>query len=263
MRLSATSILFGLALLTMGAGCRLQNGPNPRDIRPDSVEGALEPIDGKKGDAETSAPKAGQVQESGASDGAVTLHATDSPGAKVQPGPGGTGTVKVQPEKVAKAINRDPQKQAEEAAKEARARGITYAPTGAGKDMLATLDPKRFSVFIGLVAKSGISSELTGEDRMTLLAPTDDAFKAVPAATLDALRKDPERLKTFIRSHMLYGQSRVEDLVHVERVMSKGGKAWDISGGEKDLKIGGAKFIKADILAKNGLVHEVDKVLIP
>jgi uncharacterized surface protein with fasciclin (FAS1) repeats len=118
------------------------------------------------------------------------------------------------------------------------------------------------STFSSLIVKAGLGATLNGAGPFTVFAPTNDAFKAVPAKTMDALAQDPALLRKVLTYHVLAGKVMSGDV--------KNGPAKTVQGASVTLARAGT-FVTveeslvqtADIVATNGVVHTVDRVLIP
>jgi uncharacterized surface protein with fasciclin (FAS1) repeats len=113
-----------------------------------------------------------------------------------------------------------------------------------------------------LINDAGMADTLRGPGPYTVFAPTDDAFKAVPAATLDALAKDKNRLKAVLSYHVVAGTLTSADV--------KNGPVKTVQGSDVTLYKSGtfltveeAVVTSPDIRATNGVIQVVDKVLIP
>ncbi len=135
----------------------------------------------------------------------------------------------------------------------------TSAPVSVA-DTIAT-NPE-LSTLNGLVVKAGLSDTLKGTGPFTVFAPTNDAFKAVPAKTMDDLGKDPAKLKALLTYHVVPGKVASADV--------KNGNAKTVNGANVALSKAGtfvtveeAMVQTADISATNGVVHTVDRVLMP
>ncbi|MEP6825646.1 MAG: fasciclin domain-containing protein [Ramlibacter sp.] len=122
-------------------------------------------------------------------------------------------------------------------------------------------DPQ-LSTLNGLVHQAGLSDMLQGAGPYTVFAPTNDAFKAVPAKTMDELGKDPARLKAVLSYHVLPLRVAAADV--------KPGNAKTAQGANVALARAGtfvtvedAMVQTPDIMASNGVIHIVDRVLIP
>lgn len=122
-------------------------------------------------------------------------------------------------------------------------------------------DPQ-LSTLNGLVQKAGLADTLRGAGPYTVFAPTNEAFKAVPAKTLDALAADPAKLKSVLAYHVLPARVAAADV--------KAGNARTVQGANLALARAGefvtvedAMVQTADVAATNGVVHKIDRVLTP
>jgi uncharacterized surface protein with fasciclin (FAS1) repeats len=130
----------------------------------------------------------------------------------------------------------------------------TIADTTAANPQLSTLNK--------LINDAGLADQLRGPGPYTVFAPTDDAFKAVPPATLDALAKDKARLKAVLAYHVVPGTLTSADV--------KNGPVKTVQGGDVTLYKSGtfltveeAVVTTPDVRATNGVIQVVDKVLMP
>jgi uncharacterized surface protein with fasciclin (FAS1) repeats len=131
---------------------------------------------------------------------------------------------------------------------------VSLADTIAANPSLSTLN--------GLIVKAGLSAELKGAGPLTVFAPTNDAFKALPAKTLDALEKDPAQLKDLLTYHILPTQLMSAD-VKTASVKTMNGASVALAKAGSFVTVEEAMVQTADILASNGVVHTVDRVLLP
>lgn len=130
----------------------------------------------------------------------------------------------------------------------------TVADTIANTPSLSTLH--------SLVTSAGLTETLKGTGPFTVFAPTNDAFKAVPAKTMEALGKDPMALKSVLTYHVLAAKVMAADV--------KKGNAKTVNGASVELSKAGdfvtvenALVTQANLAATNGVVHIIDTVLIP
>jgi transforming growth factor-beta-induced protein len=141
----------------------------------------------------------------------------------------------------------------------------------AASDAKAPADPNlvelavadgRFTSLVAAVKKAGLVETLSGPGPLTVFAPTDAAFTAALAAlgkTLDTLTAD--ELKPILTYHVLSGAVRSTDLKAGPVKTVSGFSAFvSTTGGAK---INGVSVVTADIAAKNGVIHVIDKVLLP
>ena len=113
-----------------------------------------------------------------------------------------------------------------------------------------------------LINDADLADTLRGAGPYTVFAPTDEAFKAVPPATLEALAKDKDRLRAVLLYHVIAGQVMATDV--------KNGPAKTVQGANVALSRSGtfvtiedAVVTQADVPATNGVVHVIDRVLMP
>lgn len=120
----------------------------------------------------------------------------------------------------------------------------------------------QFSTLLAAAKAAGLADTLAGEGSFTVFAPTDDAFAALPEGTVEALLGQPEKLKNILLHHVVAGAVPAKKVVKQEAVQSLFGQplAIDTSGG---VAVDGANVIKADIEASNGVIHVIDRVLMP
>ncbi|MCA9962329.1 MAG: fasciclin domain-containing protein, partial [Anaerolineales bacterium] len=99
----------------------------------------------------------------------------------------------------------------------------------------------------------------------TVFAPTDDAFAALPAGTIDALLADPKGALTDILLYHVVGDSLSRDQIATDNtIFTLNGKALVVNhSGSNIVDISGAKLLITDIQASNGVIHVIDRVLIP
>jgi len=130
----------------------------------------------------------------------------------------------------------------------------TIADTAARTPQLSTLTR--------LLGEAGLTDTLRGPGPFTVFAPTDEAFKAVPAATLARLASDKELLRSVLTFHVVPGKVMAAEV--------KNGPAKSVQGANLALSRAGtfvtvedAVVQVADVQATNGVVHIIDTVLIP
>jgi uncharacterized surface protein with fasciclin (FAS1) repeats len=122
-------------------------------------------------------------------------------------------------------------------------------------------DPQ-LSTLNTLVSQAGLGDTLKAAGPMTVFAPTNDAFKAVPARTMDELAHDPARLKALIAYHVVPARLVAADVKNGNVKTAQGSNVALAKAGEF-VTIEDAMVQHADIIATNGVVHTVDRVLVP
>ncbi len=122
-----------------------------------------------------------------------------------------------------------------------------------------------FKTLAKLLTDAGLIETLKGPGPFTVFAPTDEAFAKVPAATLAALGKDKAALKNVLLYHVVAGKVMASDVV---KLNGKGAKT--VQGAEAkvalmdgQVMVNNAHVVTADIVAKNGVIHVIDAVILP
>lgn len=140
----------------------------------------------------------------------------------------------------------------------------TAAATNSDIVDVVKADPQ-FSTFTRAVQAAGLSAELEGSEKMTVFAPTNAAFQALPAGTLENLLKPENRaqLVALLNYHVVPAQATSQQLAgRTVRATSVNGQPLTIDG-RVGVKVNDATVVRADLHASNGVVHGVDKVLTP
>ncbi len=139
------------------------------------------------------------------------------------------------------------------------------ASTGAAKDIVAIAsgDPQ-FKTLTKALGAAGLVTTLQGKGPFTVFAPTDAAFAAVPKATLDDLLKPANKAKLVkvLTYHVVPGAVLSTSLKSGD-VKSVEGSSLKVVVAAGKVTVGGANVVKADIKASNGVIHVIDKVLLP
>ncbi len=114
------------------------------------------------------------------------------------------------------------------------------------------------------VGAAGLAGVLSGVGPFTVFAPTDAAFAALPAGTVDDLLADPQgALTDILLFHAVAGVARSTDLSDGQKVATINGKSVDITITADGVFIDQAMVTVADIETDNGVVHVIDAVLMP
>ena len=129
-------------------------------------------------------------------------------------------------------------------------------------DVIATSD--QHTILEAAIDAAGLTETLRGEGPFTVFAPTDDAFQALPAGTIDALLADPQGLLTdILLYHVLAADVRSTDLMDGQMATTINGKDVTVRLENGNVFINDAQVLLADIETDNGVVHVIDAVLIP
>ena len=135
----------------------------------------------------------------------------------------------------------------------------TPAPKTIAQTVAATLE---LSTLTRLLQDAELTETLQGTGPFTVFAPSDAAFKAVPAATMAALASDKARLKAVLSYHVVPGALASADVKNGPLKTVQGGNVVLYKSGTF-LTVEEALVTTADVRARNGVIQVVDKVLIP
>lgn len=119
-----------------------------------------------------------------------------------------------------------------------------------------------FHILLSAFKAAGLIDTMRSPGQYTVFAPTDAAFKRLPAGELDAFFKDSRSLKPFLLNHMMRGVKASDDILPGELVPMEGKKLWATLKGSAIL-INGVQIVDSDIRATNGVIHSIDDVLVP
>ena len=119
-----------------------------------------------------------------------------------------------------------------------------------------------FNTLIAAAQAANLANTLANEGPFTVFAPTDDAFAALPAGTLDALLADPDALADILLYHVVAGEVLAADVVNLTTATTLQGSTVVIDA-TIGVMINDANVLQTDILASNGVIHVIDKVLLP
>jgi uncharacterized surface protein with fasciclin (FAS1) repeats len=123
-----------------------------------------------------------------------------------------------------------------------------------------------FDTLVAAIQAAGLTPTLQGQGPFTVFAPTDEAFARLPAGTVESLLR-PEnrnRLTEILTYHVVAGRLNASDVVGGSRHLATvEGRTLEVSQQGSTVWIGGARVVTADIRASNGVIHVIDRVLIP
>ena len=123
----------------------------------------------------------------------------------------------------------------------------------------------QFQTLVKAIEAAGLTETLAGEGPYTVFAPTDDAFAALPANTLDSLLlpENKEVLVKLLKYHVVTGAVDSSQIQSGE-IITMAGKSVTVQVGEDgNVSVNNAQVTQADIKANNGIIHVVDHVILP
>lgn len=141
---------------------------------------------------------------------------------------------------------------------------LALAAFGAqAKDIVDTaVAAGQFNTLAAALDKAGLVATLKGKGPFTVFAPTDAAFAKLPKADLDALLADNAKLVAVLTYHVVPGNVMAKD-VKPGKVKTVQGSELTLATGDGGVTVDGARVVKADIVADNGVIHVIDSVVLP
>ena len=122
-----------------------------------------------------------------------------------------------------------------------------------------------FTTLLAAAKAAGLVEALKSEGPMTVFAPTDEAFANLPAGTVESLLlpENKDKLTAILLYHVVEGKVTSDKVVNLDSAPTLQGQSVKITVKAGDVYINDAKVLKADIGASNGVIHVVDKVILP
>lgn len=122
-----------------------------------------------------------------------------------------------------------------------------------------------FTTLVAAVQAAGLVDTLKGEGPFTVFAPSDEAFAALPAGTVEELVKpeNKDKLAAILLLHVVPGAVKSTDVAGKQLdAKTAGGGSVNVDG-TNGVTVDGAKVVTADIACTNGIIHVIDGVILP
>ena len=135
-----------------------------------------------------------------------------------------------------------------------------------GKDIVDTaIAAGNFTTLATALEAADLVGTLKSAGPFTVFAPTDEAFDRLPAGTLEDLLKpeNKEQLRSVLTYHVVPGKYLAEDVADMDTAPTVNGKELALKVEQGVVMVDGAKVIKVDIEASNGVIHVIDAVVLP
>jgi uncharacterized surface protein with fasciclin (FAS1) repeats len=131
-------------------------------------------------------------------------------------------------------------------------------------DVVHTAYKSNLKTLVAAIDAAGLSETLMNGGPFTMFAPTDEAFTELPEGTLDNLFKpeNKETLTNILTYHVVPGKVMAYDVFKLKSATTVNGEEISITNNE-GIKVNDASVTQFDIMAKNGVIHKIDKVLLP
>jgi uncharacterized surface protein with fasciclin (FAS1) repeats len=139
--------------------------------------------------------------------------------------------------------------------------GCATTPQPTNLAQTAAAKPE-LSTFSKMVQEAGVTDTLSGPGPYTLFAPTDEAFKTLPPATLAKLQADKALLKSVVNYHVLQSKLVAAEVKNGPQKTLQGANLAVSKSGDF-VTVDDAVVTQADVVATNGVVHVIDRVLMP
>jgi uncharacterized surface protein with fasciclin (FAS1) repeats len=120
-----------------------------------------------------------------------------------------------------------------------------------------------FTTLASLLQQAGLVDTLAGNRRYTVFAPTDAAFAKLPQSTLDALAADKAKLRAVLLYHVAKGKLTAAKVVKRKSIKTLNGQRVRVRVKRGKVYVRGARVTAPDVLASNGVIHVINRVLIP
>lgn len=136
----------------------------------------------------------------------------------------------------------------------------------ARKDIVDTaVGAGAFKTLVAAIQAAGLVDALKGAGPFTVFAPTDEAFAQLPAGTLDDLLKpeNVDQLKAILTYHVVSGRVSARKAAGIDQAATLNGQKIEIDIEDGRLRINQANVVSNDIDCRNGVIHVIDRVLLP
>ena len=146
------------------------------------------------------------------------------------------------------------------------AQAQSYGARSATPDIVDTaVAAGQFQTLVAAVQAAGLVDTLKGTGPFTVFAPTDAAFAALPAGTVESLLlpENRDQLVAVLTYHVVAGKVMAADVVNVDSAATVQGQSVSVHAMNGSVMIDGATVVQADIEASNGVIHVIDSVLLP
>jgi uncharacterized surface protein with fasciclin (FAS1) repeats len=129
------------------------------------------------------------------------------------------------------------------------------------------LDTKELEIFVTAIQITDLDQVLKSERDFTVFAPNNRAFTSLPKLVLQSVSQDIPLLTKILRAHIIDGKLRHSDIISAYDLGTRKIAKTSINGSRLDIdlndgiKIGNARILQVDILATNGIIYPIDRVI--
>jgi len=141
---------------------------------------------------------------------------------------------------------------------------VTNVIEKSDRNVMQVLADRNFVTLVELINSAGLEKALAGEGFYTVFAPTNEAFAKLPENAVPALENNTGELTKVLTYHVVGDKILMKnDLENMKSVKTLEGAELTINVTANGIQVGGANITEADIKASNGVIHQIDKVLVP
>lgn len=140
---------------------------------------------------------------------------------------------------------------------------IPTAPAATADIVDTAVAAGNFTTLAKALEEAGLVQTLKGEGPFTVFAPTDEAFAALPAGTLDSLLANKDELTKVLTYHVVAGRVTSDQVATMTEATTVEGSSLMVRVENGQVRINDATVVTADVQATNGVIHVIDRVLIP
>jgi uncharacterized surface protein with fasciclin (FAS1) repeats len=119
-----------------------------------------------------------------------------------------------------------------------------------------------FKTLVKAVKAAGLQDTLSREGPFTVFAPSDEAFAKLPEGTVENLLKDPKKLKSILTYHVVPGKVTAAEVKNLRTAKTVQGQNVRIDT-TRGVRVNDANVVRTDMLCDNGVVHTIDRVIMP
>ncbi len=139
---------------------------------------------------------------------------------------------------------------------------VTNVVEKSDRNVMQVLADRNFVTLVELINSAGLETALAGNGIYTVFAPTDEAFAELPENAVPALKNNTQELRKVLTYHVVGDKILMKkDLENMASVKTLEGAELTINVTANGVQVGGANITEADIKASNGVIHQIDKVL--
>ena len=149
------------------------------------------------------------------------------------------------------------------------AAGLIASPANAANIVETASKAGTFNTLLAAAKAAGLANALATGKHLTVFAPTDAAFAKLPKGTVESLLKpeNKSKLAAILSYHVLPRKLASNQLphkaIHVRTIKSGGDRLLRVRKSRSGVTVDKANVVKADIRASNGIIHVIDKVMLP